>query len=62
MAFSHSTKPPKILRQAEPDPRRANLERERSSNPSLRAVLQAPAKAASPLAEEANPAAVGTKF
>ena len=51
-----------MLRQAEPEPRLASLDNSLSSKPKCNASLHAPANAASPLAEEANPAAVGTKF
>ena len=52
----------KILRQAEPDPRRARRDSSVCDNCKSSAALQAPAKAASPLADEARPAAVGNEI
>ena len=52
-----------MLRQAEPEPRRAKRDKSFAERFNPKATLQAPAKAARPLAEEeAKPAAVGTKF
>ena len=51
-----------MLRQAEPEPRRARRDSSADESFKSNAALAAPAKAANPLAEEAKPAAVGTKF
>ena len=60
--FSHSTKPPNMLRDAEPEPLRAKRDSSLSDQPNCNASLHADAKAAYALADEAKPAAVGTKF
>ena len=49
-----------MLRQAEPEPRRAKRDKSFAERFNPKATLHA--KAARPLAEEAKPAAVGTKF
>src|SRR6185437_13784324 len=54
-----STKPPKIERAAEPEPRRARSDNSRASIPSPSARSTATASAAKPDAEDANPAPVG---
>ena len=51
-----------MLRQAEPEPRRAKRDKSFAERFNPKATLQAPAKAARPLAQEAKPAAVGTKL
>ncbi len=45
-----------MLRQAEPEPRRAKRDKSFAERFNPKATLQAPAKAARPLAEEAKPA------
>ncbi len=53
-------KPPKIEREAEPEPCRARRDKSASDSVKPAALLAAPANAANAEAEEARPAAVGT--
>src|ERR1039457_6257602 len=55
-----STKPPKIERAADPEPRRASAESSAGDNLKPAAREAARARAAKPAADEARPAAVGT--
>ena len=56
----HSTKPPKIEREADPDPTRASLESSVSSKFKSDALAKAALSAAYAEADEAKPAEVGT--